>query len=592
MAAVGIDSAHQLETHQAADAVPPTMPDYERALISFSWQEARRALAGLPGGRGLNMAHEAVDRHASSDRAGHVALRCLSATGARREVTFEELARLTARFANLLAGLGVAAGERVFVLLERSPELFIAALGTLKARCIFAPLYSAFGPEPIAARVAIAGPRVLVTSQSLFRRRLAEIRPMLCCVEHVLVVTDESGPRPEGTLDFHEQLARAADHYEIGDTRPEDPALLHFTSGTTGKPKGAIHAHEAVLQHLVTGRLALDLHPDDVFWCTADPGWVTGTSYGILAPLANGVTTVVDEGGFDAQRWYHILQEERVTVWYTAPTAIRMLMRHGVEAAIRFDTSRLRFLASVGEPLNPDAVVWGREAFGHPFHDNWWQTETGGIMIANLRAFEVRPGSMGRPLPGVEAAIVAPGEDGRLHVVEDPERQGEIAIRPGWPAMFRGYWGEQARYEACFRDGWYLTGDLARRDAEGYFWFVGRKDDVIKTSGHLVGPFEVESVLLEHGAVGEAGVIGKPDPDAHELIKAFVTLKPGFTPTEALRLELLGFTRKRLGSAIAPKEIAFVDRLPQTQSGKIMRRLLKARELGLEPGDLSTLEPA
>jgi acetyl-CoA synthetase len=315
--------------------VPPTMPDYERALISFSWQEARRALAGLPGGRGLNMAHEAVDRHASSDRAGHVALRCLSATGARREVTFEELARLTARFANLLAGLGVAAGERVFVLLERSPELFIAALGTLKARCIFAPLYSAFGPEPIAARVAIAGPRVLVTSQSLFRRRLAEIRPMLCCVEHVLVVTDESGPRPEGTLDFHEQLARAADHYEIGDTRPEDPALLHFTSGTTGKPKGAIHAHEAVLQHLVTGRLALDLHPDDVFWCTADPGWVTGTSYGILAPLANGVTTVVDEGGFDAQRWYHILQEERVTVWYTAPTAIRMLMRHGVEASIR-----------------------------------------------------------------------------------------------------------------------------------------------------------------------------------------------------------------------------------------------------------------
>ena len=347
----------------------------------------------------------------------------------------------------------------------------------------------------------------------------------------------------------------------------------------------------AVVAHHVTGVMALDLHPDDIFWCTADPGWVTGTSYGIIAPLTNGITSILDEGEFGAERWYGILQDEGVTVWYTAPTAIRMMMRLGADVARRYDTSRLRFLASVGEPLNPEAVEWGRDAFGHMFHDNWWQTETGGIMIANVAALPIRPGSMGKPLPGIDAAIVERRPDGRLCEIRDPEKQGEIAIRPGWPSMFRGYRNDPARYAACFADGWYLTGDLARRDADGYFWFVGRKDDVIKTSGHLVGPFEVESVLLEHAAVAEAGVIGKPDPSAHEIVKAFVSLKPGYTAGTALEKDLLGFARKRLGAAIAPKEIAFVASLPRTRSGKIMRRLLKARELGLPEGDLSMLEP-
>jgi acetyl-CoA synthetase len=407
----------------------------------------------------------------------------------------------------------------------------------------------------------------------------------------VLLVRDEEGPLPEATTDFHEALAAADDQFTIPATAAEDAALLHFTSGTTGTPKGAIHVHEAVVAHHATGILALDLHPDDIFWCTADPGWVTGTSYGIIAPLTCGVTSILDAGEFDAERWYGILEEQGVTVWYTAPTAIRMMMRLGADLARQFDTSRLRFLASVGEPLNPEAVEWGRDAFGHMFHDNWWQTETGGIMIANVAALPIRPGSMGKPLPGIDAAIVERGADGRIGEVTDPERQGEIAIRPGWPSMFRGYWNDPARYAACFADGWYLTGDLARRDTQGYFWFVGRKDDVIKTSGHLVGPFEVESVLLEHAAVAEAGVIGKPDESAHEIVKAFVSLKPGFTAGAALEKDLLGFARKRLGAAIAPKEIAFLASLPRTRSGKIMRRLLKARELGLPEGDLSMLEP-
>jgi acetyl-CoA synthetase len=385
-------------------------------------------------------------------------------------------------------------------------------------------------------------------------------------------------------------LAKASEDFEIPPTDPKDLALLHFTSGTTGTPKGALHVHEAVVAHHITGKYALDFHDDDVFWCTADPGWVTGTSYGIISPLTNGVTSIVDEAEFDPQRWYSILQDHKVSIWYTSPTAIRTLMRVGTDLVKEYDLSKLRFLASVGEPLNPEAVVWGKEAFGMPFHDNWWQTETGGIMIANFASMEVRPGSMGRPLPGIEAAIVRQDADGSVQTIDEPDVQGELAMRPGWPSMFREYWKNPERYQKCFAGGYYLTGDLARRDKDGYFWFVGRKDDVIKTSGHLVGPFEVESLLMEHPAVAEAGVIGKPDPVALEIIKAFVVLKPDYEASDELNRKILAFARRRLGAAVAPKEIAFAEKLPKTRSGKIMRRLLKARELGLPEGDTSTLE--
>ena len=569
----------------------PNLLDYDAACRTFRWDDARSALDGLPGGRGLNIAHEAVDRHAAGGRRDHVALRWLGRTGEVRDVTYGELRSLTNRFANVLADLGVRTGDRVFALAGRIPELYVAALGTLKHRAVFCPLFSAFGPEPIRARLAIGGARVLVTTESLYRRKVEALRTALPMLHHVLLVGDEHAPTAvAGTHDLDARLAAAGDAYEIGATSPEDLALLHFTSGTTGTPKGAMHVHEAVVAHHVTGRLALDLHPDDVFWCTADPGWVTGTSYGIVAPLTNGVTSVVDEREFDVERWYRTLQDERVTVWYTAPTAIRMLMKAGSEIVRPYDLSALRFLASVGEPLNAEAVVWSHETFGIPFHDNWWQTETGGIMIANFLAMDVRPGSMGRPLPGVEAAIVQRCGPEHVEVVAEPDVQGELALRPGWPSMFRGYWGEPERYRKCFAGGWYLTGDLARRDADGWFWFVGRTDDVIKTSGHLIGPFEVESVLMEHPAVAEAGVIGKPDPVAMEVVKAFVSLRRGFEPGPELRRELLGFARKRLGAVVAPKEIDFAPSLPRTRSGKIMRRLLRARELGLAEGDTSTLE--
>jgi acetyl-CoA synthetase len=575
---------------RGGDGVTPNLADYDRDRAAFTWAGARALLDGLPGGRGLNIAYEAIDRHANGPRADRVAIRWLGKRGEVRDYTYAQLAELTNRFANALDALGVTRGQRVYALAGRIPELYVAALGTLKHGSVFCPLFSAFGPEPIHARMRIGEARVLVTTEALYERKVAALRPRLPDLAHVLLVGSE-GQRTHtpDTRDFHELLAAVKVDYTIARTAPEDMALLHFTSGTTGKPKGAIHVHEAVVAHHVTGRDALDLHDGDVFWCTADPGWVTGTSYGIIAPLTNGVTSIVDEAEFDAERWYRTLERERVTVWYTAPTAIRMLMKAGPELARKYDTSRLRFLASVGEPLNPEAVVWAQDVFGRPFHDNWWQTETGGIMIANFASMDVRPGSMGRPLPGIEAAIVRK-LNGNVHVMDAPDVQGELALRPGWPSMFRGYLHEPERYGKCFVDGWYLTGDLARRDADGYFWFVGRADDVIKTSGHLVGPFEVESALLEHRAVAEAGVIGKPDPVAGEIVKAFVSLKPGFAPSVELRRELLGHARTRLGAVVAPKELDFKPTLPRTRSGKIMRRLLRARELGLPEGDTSTIE--
>lgn len=585
-----ISTTRIIEKHDRDGDITPNLIDYASTYAAFSWAQARAELTGLPNGGGLNIAHEAVDRHAAGRRANHLAIRWRGKNGDCRDFTYGDLASATNRFANVLRSLGVAKGDHIFILADRIPELYIAVLGALKNGSVVSPLFSAFGPEPIRMRMNIGHGSVLVTTAALYQRKVAPIRSALADLRHVLLAgVDPGATLPADTQDLAALMAHADEHFIIPPTSDEDPALLHFTSGTTGTPKGALHVHAAVIAHHITGKLALDLHDDDIFWCTADPGWVTGTSYGIIAPLTNGVTSIVDEADFDAERWYRTLQDEKVTVWYTAPTAIRMLMKAGAGLAKPYDLSRLRFIASVGEPLNPEAVIWGQDALGLPIHDNWWQTETGGIMVANFRSMDIRPGSMGRPLPGVDAAIVRRSESSKI-IVQPPNTDGELALRPGWPSMFRAYIGDDERYHRCFADGWYLTGDLARRDDDGYFWFVGRADDVIKSSGHLIGPFEVESSLLEHPAVAEAAVIGKPDSIAGEIVKAFVCLKNGVVPSDELRLELLGFARKRLGAAVAPKELVFSDTLPRTRSGKIMRRLLRARELGLAEGDISTLE--
>ena len=568
------------------------MPDLDRARSTFSWGQVRTELGSSADC--FNIGQLAVDRHAAGVYRDRVALRWLGHDGTILDTTYAQLRDQTNRFANMLRRLGVDREDRVFALAGRIPALYIAALGTIKNTSVFCPLFSAFGPEPVRQRLQRGNAKVLLTTERLYRKTIAGLRESLPELKHILV-SDAHQDLDSNVWALEPLLAQASSDFTVPHTSPDDMALLHFTSGTTGMPKGAIHVHNAALMHYMTGKFALDLHPEDVFWCTADPGWVTGTSYGILAPLLHGVTNIIDEGDFDAERWYGILEKQKVTVWYTAPTAIRMLMRTPGEPRSRFDLSRLRLVASVGEPLNPSGVIWGQQALGRPIHDNWWQTETGGIMISNYLSMDIRPGSMGKPLPGVEAAIVQRSSDGSLRVVEQPDQEGELALNPGWPSMFRGYLHEPERYNKCFAKdglgkGWYLTGDLARRDADGYFTFVGRADDIIKTAGHMVGPFEVESALMEHPAVAEAGVIGKPDPTIGEIVKAFIALKPGHAPNEDLKLELLGFARKKLGAAVSPKEIAFCAQIPRTRSGKIMRRLLKARELGLPEGDLSTLE--
>jgi len=589
--------------------VSPNFDDYDATRASFTWSQIPDLCAGMPaagGGLGCNIAYAAVDRHADGPDAERTALRFVADTqpgdGAAlstHDISYAELGRLTRRFTNVLRGLGIGKGDKVFVIMGRVPELYISMLGALRNGSVVSPLFSAFGPEPITTRVNIGAADVLVTTAAIYKRKIAKIRGELPSVKHVLVVgnveDDANEEELPGTHNFTALMEQASDDAPIEPTGPDDPSLLHFTSGTTGTPKGAVHVHGAVAMHYITGLYALDLHSDDIYWCTADPGWVTGTSYGIISPLLHGVTSIVDEAEFDARRWYRILQDEAVTVWYTAPTAIRMLIKAGPELPARYTFGHLRFIASVGEPLNAEAVWWGKRVLGLPIHDNWWQTETGGIMVANTPAFAIKPGSMGRPLPGIDVVIVDHDPDtGAVTVIDQPDIEGELALRVGWPSMFRGYLNQVKRYRKCFfadaEGQLYLSGDLVKRDGDGYLWFVGRADDVIKASGHLIGPFEVENVLTDHPAVAEAAVIGKPDPTYGAVVKAFVTLKSGYTGDDELRRDLMGHARKRLGAAVAPKEIEFVDGLPHTRSGKIMRRLLRARELGLPEGDTSTVE--
>ena len=580
-------------TKPPVDEMPvrPNLDDYESTRGGWSWDAVRNELDGMPGpstgsGRSaLNKAYECLDRHAKGPRRDKPAMLWEGKNGETETYTFAQFTGATNKAANGLRSLGVEKGDRVFMFLERVPECYFTAFGTLKLGAVIGPLFSAFGPEAVKDRLADSGARVLVTSPDLWAR-VKEIRADLPDLKHVVLVTRRQQAEPgDGVVLWDEVVGSQSDEFETVATDSDDYSVMHYTSGTTGKPKGAAHVHNAIIGQYATGKYVLDLHDDDIYWCTADPGWVTGTSYGMFAPWSNGVTCLIYEGGFGANTWYSLIDKYKVTVWYTAPTAIRMLMKAGDDVPKKYDLSSLRYTMSVGEPLNPEAVVWGEKVIGLPFHDNWWQTETGAIMIANYPALEIRPGSMGRPFPGIEPGII--DEEGNLM---PPGDEGNLALRPGWPSMFRVYWNKQDLYDSRFQNGWYITGDRARMDADGYFWFVGRADDVINTAGHLVGPFEVESVLIEHPAVAEAGVIGKPDPVAMEVVKAFVALKDGYEQSEQLRRELIRFSRDRLGAAVAPREIEFVPGLPKTRSGKIMRRLLKARELGLPEGDTSTLE--
>jgi acetyl-CoA synthetase len=400
------------------------------------------------------------------------------------------------------------------------------------------------------------------------------------------VVDARESPLQAREVSFQMEQAPRVEDFTVFPTTAESPSVLHYTSGTTGQPKGAQHVHYSIVSQYLTAKWVLDLRPDDIYWCNADPGWVTGTSYGIIGPWANGITQVVLDSGFNAERWYEFMEKRRVTVWYSAPTAIRLLMKEGNELARKHGLSNLRYLASVGEPLNAEAVIWSEEVFGKPFHDTFWQTETGCIVITNFPGMRIKPGSMGKPFPGITATVLDPKT---YEPINQPGVAGLVALRPGWPSQFRSYWRNEAGFQTKFKNGWYLCGDRASIDADGYFWFMGRDDDVINTGGHLVGPFEIESALLEHPAVHESAAVAKPDPVNMEVVKAYVTLKRGYEPSLDLELEIMNRIRKRLSPLAMPQEIEFVDSLPKTRSGKIVRRILRCKEFHEPVGDLSTV---
>jgi len=555
--------------------------DYEASYRAFRWEDVYPEFDWLKTGK-VNMAHEAIDRHLARGRRNKLALIYTDREHTAR-FTFEDLSLESNRFANALRKLGIKKGDRVFVFMPRRPELYIAILGILKVGAIPSPLFEAFMEEAVRDRMADAEAVALLTLPSMLDRVPQWELPSL---QHVILVGAGSNGLPEGQYSYEALMEAEEDKTEIEWLTLDDPLIIHYTSGSTGKPKGVLHVQRAMLGHLMTGRWVLDLHEDDVYWCTADPGWVTGTSYGVFAPWLNGATNLIRGGRFNAEEWYHTIERFRVNVWYSAPTAFRMLMAAGDGVASRHDLSSLRHVLSVGEPLNPEVVWWGWRVYGRRIHDNWWMTETGHILISNYPCMTIRPGSMGRPVPGVEASIV--DDDGK----ELPANTlGNLVVRPGWPGMMQTIWKQPERYQSYFRiPGWYVSSDSAYRDPDGYFWFQGRVDDLIITAGENVGPFEVESCLVEHPAVAEAGVIGKPDAVRGQVIKAFIALREGYKPSEELKHEIQLYVRQKLAAHAAPREIEFRAKLPKTRSGKIMRRVLKAWELGLPTGDLSTLE--
>jgi acetyl-CoA synthetase len=559
---------------------------YDERYADFSWRIAEKELDYEPGGR-LNIGWHCSDRICLQGHGGKTALLWEGQGGAEKRYTYDDIRIAGNTIGHFLRGLGIAAGDRVCLFMDKVPELYLGVLGILKIGAIGQPLFSAFGDESLYVRLENAQAKAVIT-QRKHAPKVRKILDKLPFLEHLIII-DHDGKAPLQRKEVAFSLDKAAPvaSLEIHPTTAESPSLIHYTSGTTGQPKGVKHVHYSLVSQYLTTKWVLDVRPDDVYWCTADPGWVTGTSYGIIGPWSLGVTQCVMDTGFSAEAWYKFIAKHKVTVWYSAPTAIRSLMKAGDEVIKKYDLGSLRLLASVGEPLNSEAVIWSEKVFGKAFLDTYFQTETGSIMITNYPGMKIKPGSMGKPFPGITATVLDPklfepyAETGKI---------GLIAIKPGWPAMMRTYWNNEETYQKKFKNGWYMTGDRASLDKEGYFWFIGRDDDIINTGGHLVSPFEVESALIEHPAVAESAVVSKPDPINMEVVKAFVSLKAGFTASADLDLEIMNFIRKKLSPLAMPQEIEFVPGLPKTRSGKIMRRILKAKEWGEAIGDTSTLE--
>ncbi len=552
----------------------PNLTNYEKEYQRFSYQNPQLWQKVFLKDKRINAAYNAVDSHLNSGRKEKIALYWQGANGEVKTFTFADLAFWSNKLANVLKKYGIKKGDRVFIFLPRVPELYISFLAILKLGAIAGTLFPAFQPQALKDRLGRGSAKLLITNQVL-KKRVDQIKKDLPSLAKILLIEE----------DFWPEIKKAEPNFKIVATQPTDPAFMLYTSATGNTPVcGIVIPHQGIIQQIYTAKTVLDLRENDIYWCTADPGWVTGVVYGILAPWALGVSQVSFEGRFSAESWYQIIEKYKVNVWYTAPTALRMLASEE-KTHFQYDLTSLRHINSVGEALPEATILWAMQNLKRPVHDTWWQTETGAIMIANFPCLDIKPGSMGKPVPGIKAAIV--NDQGEKLTYG---QIGNLAFQPGWPSMMINIWGNPSLYQSYFQNGWYISGDLAYQDQDGYFWFVGRAKDIIKTAGERVGPFEVESALVTHPKVAEAGVIGKPDPLRGEIIKAFIVLKKGVKVSEALKQEIMGFVKQNLAGHAYPREIEFIDQLPKNRSGKIVRRILKAKELGLPLGETSTLE--
>jgi acetyl-CoA synthetase len=592
--------------------IDANLKDYFKTYKTFRWSQVEKEFDWFKTKK-VNIVHEAVDRHAESHRKNKVALYFWDPNptpsfprGREEKYTFLDLKQESSRFGNVLKKYKIKKRDRVAVFLPRTPELYISILGAHRVGAIPVPLFEAFMEAALEDRLVDSEAVAIVTTVELQKRIPFEKLPAL---RYVFLVGDEKVTGVgRGTLDvgrervegrrtgddgrnvreisYYRQMIEASPALEPVWLTKDDGLIIHYTSGSTGKSKGALHRQYAMVGHYQTSKWALDLREDDVYWCTADPGWVTGTSYGIYGPWTLGISSVVLGGRFSAERWYETIQKFSVSVWYSAPTAFRLLMAQGKELPKKYRLKSLRHICSVGEPLNPEALRWIKSVTAIAPHETWWMTETGMQMICNYRSLDFKVGTTGRPFPGTYASVV---DDQGKEV--PPNTMGHLVVKAGWPSMMKEIWKNKPKFDEYFRlKGWYLSGDTAYKDKEGFLWFAGRADDVIKTAGERVGPFEVESALVQHPAVAEAGVIGKPDSVKGHVIKAFVSLRSGFSPSDILKNEITEFVRKNLAAHAAPREVEFVERVPKTRSGKIMRRVLRAWDQGLPVGDISTME--
>lgn len=558
-------------------------------------------------GSTTNIAHNALDRHVASGHSDKVALIWVGDSGEERIYTYGQLLESVQRLCHGFQQLGLRKGDRVTIFLPPTPEQVISMLACARMGLVHSVVFSGFSQSALENRMEDAEPRLLITADASFRRgkeipllkTARGARKRIGTVEHMLVVRrkDPGLALEEGEIAFDELMERNAESGPFPSARlsADDPLFILYTSGTTGKPKGIVHVQAGyMVGTYLTTRWVFDIQDRDVYFCVADPGWITGHSYIVYGPLLNRATILLAEGTPDwpnAGRWWGLIEKYRVTIFYSTPTAVRLQMRHGKDWPSRYDLSSLRLLGSVGEPINPEAWIWFREVTGGklPIMDTWWQTETGMHMITPLPSTPLIPGSATRPFPGVDADLV----DRNGNTVP-PGEIGLVVIRKPWPSMFRTVFKDPERYRKYWTEipGVYFSGDSAKRDEKGHFFLIGRVDDVIKVAGHRLGTAEVESALVSHPAVAEAAVIGKPDTLKGESIKAFVILRQGVETEspEKLKKQIRNHVREELGAIAQPDEIEITDWLPKTRSGKIMRRVLKARELGLPEGDTSTLE--